>query len=800
MAELERTSCFDESFHVSSRFCSLKLLGSGSTGLTVSALDTECDKSVAIKKVLLNNMKDWKSAVREVRILRQLEHDNIVRIFDVFLPTSEDTDMKLREQVYIVQELCDVDMKQVINSECMQPEHVKLFTYQLLRGLKYLHSANVVHRDLKPSNLLINLEDLTLKIGDFGLARIIDPHYCHKGHLTDNITTRCYRSPELMLHPQEYCKAIDMWAAGCVLAEMLTGRILFAGEHDLELMGLILDSIPLTESDINDIICTLPSKLLKNYNGVAKRPLCELVPTNDKQVLHLLQRLLAFSPYSRFSAKEALAHPYLKVFSDPQDEKLSEKLFRIEDEVISLSPMTLRKVILTENISKNSKELTSDEHDVDSAFQLKLQKSSNARLLKSEVDMQERFSDFEKDIDELCRDEFEEDEDVMSEKEDLSEKSESSNKECDELAKTDDEMEWSNDQEIETKIENGDNLAEPMKIQCEVQKHDDEKGDIEINTEVRVPEEIIEKNYQTDEERKAARLKLFENRRMEKPETGLQSQTHIIYNNNSDSDSDRSNNEEGKYSKNECLYVKEKSNKEKEENNQLIEKHIQEVRSGQIVDMTGTYHTELLTENKREVSLEGNRVENRSRKWVLENSMKNKGNEQIVGEQTEKAFVVDLKNNKQRTGEESVRQKHKSNWSNTNGGSVVNREKTLDACLSPRIEQIRIQNAPPRSSDNCCLSGSGADIHPKDCNCTALSKVNRKLNERLKQKYATRHTTLFDSTCYRSDVSQPLHIEIPMQPFLCTSPSRISKNTSPKDRSVRPKRKRSSPNHRSKNH
>ncbi|XP_071965393.1 uncharacterized protein [Antedon mediterranea] len=789
MAELERTSCFDESFHVSSRFCSLKFLGSGSSGLTVSALDTECDKNVAIKKVLLNNMKDRKSALREVRILRQLEHDNIVKILDVFLPTTDDGDKKIREQIYIVQELCDVDLKQVIDSECLKPEHVKLFTYQILRGLKYLHSANVVHRDLKPSNLFVNNNDLTLKIGDFGLARVIDPLYCHKGHLTDNITTRCYRSPELMLHPQEYDKAIDMWAVGCIVAEMLTGKMLFAGEHDLELMGLILDSVPLTESDINDIICTLPSKLLKNYNGVAKRPLCELVPINDKQALHLIQRLLVFCPQSRISAKEALAHPYLKVFSDPQDEKTADYVFKVEDEVVIVSPTTLRKVILTGTTHTMDKVTPTDEQEIETAFELKLERSSN--LLDFETDMQDRFSDFEKDIDELSLEEFKE-EDDDSEKEDLSEKSDSSNK--DELEKTDDELEWYSKEEIDEKdVKEDDNVAAEELINepvvdnvvedMQTKEYKNEKVDEGTKMKVQVPEEITEKNHQTDEEKKAARIKLFEDNRLKSLETSVHdSQSHIILN-NSDSDSDKSDNSNSNCRKNKQSQMNEKCKKNKKERNQLIE--------GQQEKIIEELERELPTEKKQLEKV----VENRSTN--LENSMKNKGNEQ-ANDQTEKAFVVDLSKSKV---DRSVRQKHKSPTLSV--GPVV-REKTLDDCLSlpPRIERSNLQSLPQRVhvSEHCCGSSCRTDGHQRECNCTALSKINKKLNERLKQEYAIRHRALFDASNSAAEMSRPLRIEIPVQPFLSTSPSRLAKNTSPKDKSVRPKRKKSSPNQRGKFH
>ena len=127
-----------------------------------------------------------KVALREVRILRKLQHENIVKIHDVLYPDGEGAGnretLAKAPAVYVVQELLDTDLRGVIDGGALTGEHARLFMYQLLRGLKYLHSANVLHRDLKPENLLINLEDLVLKIGDFGMARILDPDYSHKVH------------------------------------------------------------------------------------------------------------------------------------------------------------------------------------------------------------------------------------------------------------------------------------------------------------------------------------------------------------------------------------------------------------------------------------------------------------------------------------------------------------------------------------------------------------------------------------------------------------------------------------------
>ena len=172
-------------FDLGSRYMDLKPLGCGGNGLVFSAVDNDCDKRVAIKKIVLTDPQSVKHALREIKIIRRLDHDNIVKVFEILGPSgSQLTDdvgsLTELSSVYIVQEYMETDLANVLEQGPLLEEHARLFMYQLLRGLKYIHSANVLHRDLKPANLFINTEDLVLKIGDFGLARIMDPHYSHK--------------------------------------------------------------------------------------------------------------------------------------------------------------------------------------------------------------------------------------------------------------------------------------------------------------------------------------------------------------------------------------------------------------------------------------------------------------------------------------------------------------------------------------------------------------------------------------------------------------------------------------------
>ncbi|XP_068107458.1 mitogen-activated protein kinase 4 [Hyperolius riggenbachi] len=321
-------------YDLGGHFVDFKPLGFGANGLVLSATDCRNSRKVAVKKITISDGRSMKHALREIKIIRRLNHDNIVKVHAVLGPQGADLqgDIFRYNVVYIIQEHMETDLARLLEQGRLSDEHAKLFMYQLLRGLKYIHSANVLHRDLKPANIFISTEDLVLKIGDFGLARIVDQHYSHKGYLSEGLVTKWYRSPRLLLSPNNYTKAIDMWAAGCILAEMLTGRMLFAGSHELEQMQLILDTIPvLHEEDKAELLKVMPSFVSTTWE--VKRPLRKLVPEIDLEAIDFLEKILTFNPMDRLTAEAALQHSYMSPYSCPEDEPISLQPFRIEDEI-----------------------------------------------------------------------------------------------------------------------------------------------------------------------------------------------------------------------------------------------------------------------------------------------------------------------------------------------------------------------------------------------------------------------------------------------------------------------------------
>eukprot|EP00292_Cryptomonas_paramecium_P010476 CAMPEP_0113676160 /NCGR_PEP_ID=MMETSP0038_2-20120614/8479_1 /TAXON_ID=2898 /ORGANISM="Cryptomonas paramecium" /LENGTH=261 /DNA_ID=CAMNT_0000593139 /DNA_START=38 /DNA_END=820 /DNA_ORIENTATION=+ /assembly_acc=CAM_ASM_000170 len=227
------------SFDVPSRYQIVKVLGEGSYGYVVAATDAQTRGRVAIKKIkdALEGGEDAVRILRELKLLRHVRgHENFISIRDIVLfPGS-----KAFRDIYIVTDVMDTDLSKILKSpQKLSDEHVRYFTYQILRGLKFIHSANVMHRDLKPSNLLVNA-NCDLKICDLGLARLTHTDASDK---TCYVVTRWYRAPELLLGNKHYTTAIDMWSVGCILAELLARRPLFPGRDYVDMLVLVVETL-----------------------------------------------------------------------------------------------------------------------------------------------------------------------------------------------------------------------------------------------------------------------------------------------------------------------------------------------------------------------------------------------------------------------------------------------------------------------------------------------------------------------------------------------------------------------------
>lgn len=341
-----RFTVYGASFECPKRYEPIGIIGQGAYGVVCSAKDTRTGTQVAIKKIagVVGNLEDGKRTLREIRLLRHFNHENIVSLRDVYIPMA---DGPAFQDVYTVTELMDTDLHQIISSkQALTDEHSRYFTYQILRALKYIHSGNVLHRDLKPSNILLN-GNCDLKVCDFGLARN-GPE--EDGKLTAYVATRWYRAPELMLSFGTYTQAVDIWSVGCILGEILRRAPLFPGKDVIHQLHLITEvtGTP-SRSDLASIDGERGWKYVQTHL-MNRRPksMDELFPQAQPQLRDLLGKMLVFDPRKRITVDEALQHPYFSRLHDPTDEPLCGEKCSTDLPTENLTKDMLRRYIWEE--------------------------------------------------------------------------------------------------------------------------------------------------------------------------------------------------------------------------------------------------------------------------------------------------------------------------------------------------------------------------------------------------------------------------------------------------------------------
>ena len=354
--ELKRYNVMGVRFDVDVRYNVLDVVGQGAYGVVCAAHDEDRDESVAIKKIFnpFEQTTCAKRTLREIRLLRLLQHENIIKLRTLLPPVRADG----FKDLYIILDLMETDLASVIKSpQPLSDDHVQFFLYQVLRGVKFLHTATpaITHRDLKPRNLLVN-SNCDLKICDFGLARVdfednMSTNSKAKA-MTDYVATRWYRAPEIMLGSPDYTKAIDMWAVGCILAELLGRKPLWPGSDSKHQLGLICQCIGkpnqatidrIQHPDIRMFVDAIP----QHAPTIA---FADLYPDGNPRACALLQRLLVFDPAYRLDVEQALRDPYIDQLHFPDDEPRGPDipLEAFEFETLGLGVDELRDEILRE--------------------------------------------------------------------------------------------------------------------------------------------------------------------------------------------------------------------------------------------------------------------------------------------------------------------------------------------------------------------------------------------------------------------------------------------------------------------
>jgi cyclin-dependent kinase 7 len=278
----------------------IRYLGEGTAGVVHQAKRKSDGLVVAIKQIKRTVYKHGVngSGLREVKILRELQHPNVIKLIDI--------QGGMDGELHLVLEFCEADLDKMIKSDeiALHAAHIKSFMSMLLKSLEYIHDRWILHRDLKPENILYSKETHQLKLTDFGLGR----HYGSERMMSNNIVTIWYRSPEILFGAREYETGVDMWATGCIFGEMCIKQPMFKGMNEIDQLGKIFTATGTpTLTDWPDV-----DKLDRyvSFNTAPKIPWEQWMTAVPADALDLLDKLLDLNPATRYTAKQALAHPY----------------------------------------------------------------------------------------------------------------------------------------------------------------------------------------------------------------------------------------------------------------------------------------------------------------------------------------------------------------------------------------------------------------------------------------------------------------------------------------------------------
>lgn len=279
-------------------------LGEGTYGVVYKARDVQTDEIVALKRIRLEVEDEGipSTALREISLLRELTHKNIVDLKDCI---QEDG------RLYLVFEFLERDLKKYMESTkgLLEPALVRSYMFQLCRGLAFCHARGIMHRDLKPQNLLVTKDGL-LKIADFGLARAFSPPL---RPLTHEVVTLWYRPPEILLGAQSYSPPMDIWAVGTIFVELVTKRPLFPGDSEIDQLYKIFRQLGTPSEEVWPGVSSL-----QDWNTAFptwyKTPYAQTVQDNlDDNGMELLELFLNYDPKDRITAKDSLNHAYFDV-------------------------------------------------------------------------------------------------------------------------------------------------------------------------------------------------------------------------------------------------------------------------------------------------------------------------------------------------------------------------------------------------------------------------------------------------------------------------------------------------------
>ncbi|EDX15117.1 putative glycogen synthase kinase-3 homolog [Drosophila simulans] len=348
------TNAFGADVMTEISYTDAKVVGNGSFGVVFQAKMVPSNEMVAIKKVL----QDRRFKNRELQIMRKLRHDNIITLKWFFFSSGEKRDEVYLNLVmeFLPETLYKVERQYARAKQTLPVNFVRLYMYQLLRSMGYLHSLGFCHRDIKPQNMLLDSETGVLKLCDFGSAKQLisgEPNVSY-------ICSRYYRAPELIFGSTDYTTKIDMWSAGCVMSELLLGQLIFPGDSGVDQIV-----------EIVKVMGTPTSEQLHDMNPHYKQfKLPQLKPhpwskvfriRTPAEAIDLVSKMLIYSPNARVSPLMGCAHPFFdELRQDPHQQLPNGRslppLFNFTDYEKTIEPDTMPLLLPRAQGSNNTKE------------------------------------------------------------------------------------------------------------------------------------------------------------------------------------------------------------------------------------------------------------------------------------------------------------------------------------------------------------------------------------------------------------------------------------------------------------
>lgn len=294
----------EEECQVASRFSVVEKLGEGSYGKVYKAVSRSNGDVFAVKKIRIVYEDGGVpgTAIREISLLKECDHPNVVKLHEVFSNPSA---------LYLVFEFLDMDLRMYLKRLGAFTDSTKLksASWQCFSGIEYCHSRRVLHRDLKPQNVLIRIQDLRVKLADFGLARAFSVPLTTYTH---EVVTLWYRAPEILLGQRKYANPIDIWSLGCIVAEMATSQALFPGDSEIDTIFKMFRVLGTPTEDVWPAVVQLPdfTQEFPKWRDTNLEVVRIGGPGLGDAGVALTQECLRFDPVQRPSARRILQHAF----------------------------------------------------------------------------------------------------------------------------------------------------------------------------------------------------------------------------------------------------------------------------------------------------------------------------------------------------------------------------------------------------------------------------------------------------------------------------------------------------------